>query len=111
MAANLYIYTAFHIKLPFLELDYTASAKCLYQSHHSMDSQQKKEHLMKIGIFHSLNGASCEMCSGMPIWLHVQKLDRASVLKGLMRRRIRRYGSFEESAFAAVSPSFILICV
>jgi hypothetical protein len=28
-AAN--IYTAFHIKLPFLELDYTASAKCRYR--------------------------------------------------------------------------------
>jgi hypothetical protein len=45
------IYTAFHIKPPFFELDYTASAKCRYQSHHSMDSQQKKEHLMKSGIF------------------------------------------------------------
>jgi hypothetical protein len=36
----------------FLELDYTASAKCRYQSHHSMDNQAtKKEHLMKTGIF------------------------------------------------------------
>ncbi|MDR1542184.1 MAG: hypothetical protein LBU32_30245 [Clostridiales bacterium] len=45
-------YTAFHIKLPFLELDYTASAKCDFGiSHHSMDNQApKKEHLMKSGI-------------------------------------------------------------
>jgi hypothetical protein len=43
-------YTAFHIKLPFLNLDCTASAKCRYQSYHSMDNQQKKEHLMKSGI-------------------------------------------------------------
>jgi hypothetical protein len=45
------IFTAFHIELPFLELDYTASAKCRYQSHRSMDSQApKKEHLMKSGL-------------------------------------------------------------
>jgi hypothetical protein len=45
------IYTSFHIKLPFLELYYTASAKCRYQSHHSMDSQApKKEPLMKSSI-------------------------------------------------------------
>jgi hypothetical protein len=48
----LYSYTAFHIKLPFLVLDYTASAKCrIGISHHSMDNQApKKEHLMKSGI-------------------------------------------------------------
>jgi hypothetical protein len=41
----------FRTKLPFFELDYTASAKCRYQSHHSMDSQApKKEHLMKSGV-------------------------------------------------------------
>jgi hypothetical protein len=44
-------YTDFRTKLPFLKLDYTASAKCRYQSHHSMDSHTpKKEHLIKIGI-------------------------------------------------------------
>jgi hypothetical protein len=42
-------YTAFHIKPPFF-VDYTASAKFRYQSRHSVDSQQKKEHLMKSGI-------------------------------------------------------------
>jgi hypothetical protein len=36
------------MELPFLELDYTASAKCRYQPHQSMDNQApKKEHLMK----------------------------------------------------------------
>jgi hypothetical protein len=39
---SLIIYTAFHVELPFLELDYTASAKCRYQSQRSMDNQQKK---------------------------------------------------------------------
>jgi hypothetical protein len=38
------------IKCIFI-VDYTASAKCRYQSHHSMGSQApKKEHLMKSGI-------------------------------------------------------------
>jgi hypothetical protein len=42
----------FRTKLPFLELDCTAIAKCrIGISHHSMDNQQKKEHLMKSGIF------------------------------------------------------------
>jgi hypothetical protein len=35
------------MKLPFLELDYTASVIDIGISHHSMDNQQKKEHLMK----------------------------------------------------------------
>jgi hypothetical protein len=35
-------YTAFHIKLPFLELDYTASAKCRYQSHHVIELRKDK---------------------------------------------------------------------
>jgi hypothetical protein len=35
-------YTDFRTKLPFLQLDYTASAKCRYQSHHSMDNQAIK---------------------------------------------------------------------
>jgi hypothetical protein len=44
-------YTAFHIKLPFLELDYTVSAIDIGISDHSADSQApKKEHLMKSGI-------------------------------------------------------------
>jgi hypothetical protein len=49
---KLSIYIAFHRKSPFLELDYTASAKCrIGISHHSMDNQaSKKEHLMKSGI-------------------------------------------------------------
>jgi hypothetical protein len=33
-----------------LELNYTASAIDIGISHHSMDNQQKKEHLMKIGM-------------------------------------------------------------
>jgi hypothetical protein len=33
-----------------LELDYTASAIDIGISNHSMDNQQKKEHLMKSGI-------------------------------------------------------------
>jgi hypothetical protein len=44
------IYTDFHRNLPFLELDFKASAKCRYQSHHSMDNQQKQDHLVKIVI-------------------------------------------------------------
>jgi hypothetical protein len=41
-------YTDFHGKLPFWELDYTASLKCRYQSRHSVDNQAlKKKHLMK----------------------------------------------------------------
>jgi hypothetical protein len=40
----------FRTKLPFLKLDYTASATDIGISHHSMDNQQKKEHLMKSGI-------------------------------------------------------------
>jgi hypothetical protein len=43
----------FRTKLTFF-VDYTANAKCRYQSHHSVDSQApKKEHLMKRGIARS----------------------------------------------------------
>jgi hypothetical protein len=56
------IYTAFHIKLPFLELDYTASAKCQNGISHSLYNQApKKDHLMKSGIArytHSWIGAN-----------------------------------------------------
>jgi hypothetical protein len=31
LTSMLFNYTAFHIKLPFLELDYTASAKCRFR--------------------------------------------------------------------------------
>jgi hypothetical protein len=37
----------FRTKLPFF--DYTASAIDIGIFHHSMENQQKKEHLMKIG--------------------------------------------------------------
>jgi hypothetical protein len=48
-------YTAFHIKLPFLKLDIQRVLKADFGiSHHSMDNQQKKEHLMKSRIGFSL---------------------------------------------------------
>ncbi|MDR1539216.1 MAG: hypothetical protein LBU32_14700 [Clostridiales bacterium] len=44
-------YTDFRRKLPFLELDYSASAIDIGISYRSMDNKApKKEHLMKIGI-------------------------------------------------------------
>jgi hypothetical protein len=49
-------YTAFHIKIPFLELDIQRMQNADFGiSRHSMDNHQKKEHLMKSGI----SAASC----------------------------------------------------
>jgi hypothetical protein len=36
-------YTAFHIKLPFLELDYTASAKCRYRHFAPLNGQSSSK--------------------------------------------------------------------
>jgi hypothetical protein len=46
-------YTAFHIKLPFLELDYTASAKCRYWHFAPFNGQSssKKATFDESGIF------------------------------------------------------------
>jgi AbrB family looped-hinge helix DNA binding protein len=38
-----YSYTAFHIKLPFLELDYTASAKCRNQHFAPLNGQSRSK--------------------------------------------------------------------